>query len=144
MDFGSSSNLGERIMREIVTQIRIYDDLDHARDKSKNEAAHTVTVGLNGVWRELDLSEDHHKELIALLQPYQDAGHVPAEAPKPNDPLRGKRSSPEFAYMQGMREFAKANNLRYVTSTGKFYYSTSLRKAYAEHLAKEARGETTL
>ena len=37
-------------MREI--SVRIFDDLDYARDRSRNEAAVTVTIGLDGVWRE--------------------------------------------------------------------------------------------
>lgn len=125
-------------MREVT--VVIYDDLDYCRDGTKTVAERTVTIGLDGVWRELDLSEVRYTELQKLLGPYLEAGHPPAEAPKRNDPLRGRRNTPEFAYRKALREFATANGFRYITETGKYYYSKKLKAAYDEYLAKAAAG----
>ena len=54
-------------MREVKVLVKLYDDLDLALDGTKTVAEHTVTVGLNGVWRELDLSEARHAELAERI-----------------------------------------------------------------------------
>ncbi len=41
--------------------------------------------------------------------------------------------------MAGLREFAKENGIRYITSTNKYYYPVGLRQAYAEHLEKQGK-----
>ena len=124
-------------MREVT--IKIWDDLAFARDETRIEAAVTASVGLDGSWRELDLSEASHAELKKILQPYLDAGRIPASSPKPADPVRARRSTPQFAYMEGMREFARENGFKYITTTGKYYYQVRLRKAYADYLEKQER-----
>ena len=68
-------------MQEVVTQVKVWDDLAYSRDKSKEEASHTVTVGLNGTWRELDLTRDNEKSVRAVLEELLNAGRERGEAP---------------------------------------------------------------
>jgi Lsr2 len=133
-------------MRQVITVVKINDDLDFTRDGTETEAVVTVTVGLNGIWRELDLSEANDAGLQAVIQPYLDAGRPPEE-----DPAQKKKkktgATPGYhipaetiEYGKRLRAFAQENGFRYLTDTGKYYYSQRLKKAYAAHLAKEREG----
>jgi hypothetical protein len=123
-------------VREV--EVKLYDDLDYAESGRRTEAAVTVTVGLNGTWRELDLSEEHGEQLAKLLQPYLQAGHPPDSPPEPHGRKgqgKGRKISREsLEWGKGIRAFAKQNGYSYTTSTGKLYYSALLRDAYARHL----------
>lgn len=124
-------------MREI--SVKVWDDLDYAGEGLKNEAAITVTVGLNGVWRELDLSQANHDSVQQMLKRWMDAGHPPETEPRAGDPKRRDKAAPEFAYGRGLREFAEKHGYRYRTETGKYYYSVALKRAYAEHLKEQGQ-----
>jgi hypothetical protein len=50
------------------TQITLVDDLDGS------EAQETVSLGLDGVTYELDLNDEHAKQLREALAPYLEAG----------------------------------------------------------------------
>jgi hypothetical protein len=130
-------------MREV--EIKLYDDLDYAESGRKTEAAVTVTVGLDGTWRQLDLSQEHGEQLAKLLQPYLNAGHPPDSPPEPRrnsgTPKGGKISRESLEWGKAIREFAKANGYSYTTTTGKLYYSVKLREAYARHLETQAGRE---
>lgn len=123
-------------MREIT--VRIYDDLDFARDGTRTEAAVTLAIGLAGKWTELDLSEANHTLIRAQIEDWMKAGHRPDEEPALPPRKRGaapgrKIPRESLEWGQRVREFARENDIPYITKTGKYYYSNRLRKAYAEY-----------
>jgi hypothetical protein len=123
-------------MREV--SIKVYDDREFHALGAKIEAVITVTVGFNGKWFELDLSEVNHTRLREDLSPWLTAGHAPdapVAAPKPKGSGGAKRKSPEFEYGKALREFAVKHDITFRTSTGKYYYSKQLTEAFEKHLA---------
>lgn len=68
--------------------IRI-DDLDQ-----ESTANQTVTVGLNGRWVELDLTDQHVKELEEILEVYFTAGRKPDRAGTPVVRTRSNKPNP--------------------------------------------------
>lgn len=121
-------------MREV--SIKVYDDLDFRRDGTKNEAAVTVTLGFQGKWVELDLSERNNEELHRAMGVFMDAGHPPEHDQAPAPPKGTiSRKSPEFEYGKALRAFAKEQDIPYRTKTGKYYYSRKLTGAFEKHLA---------
>jgi Lsr2 len=127
-------------MREV--SIKVWDDLDWANDETRNEAVVTVTLGFQGNWVELDLSEVNHTRLQVLLGDYLNAGHPPdGPVTTPRGPQAG-RKTPEFEYGKALREFANEAGIRYRTKTGKYYYSKKLTDAFEKHLAEQ--GNTAL
>lgn len=123
-------------MREVRTIVDFWDDVDLKSDGKKNEAALTVTLGFNGVWRELDLSEAHHEQLQRELKGWLDAGHPP-KGPVTGPKSHQTRKSPEFEYRAELRAFATAHDFSYITKTGKYYYSKKLVQAYEASLAEQ-------
>lgn len=120
-------------MREI--SVKVYDDLDFRRDGTKNEAALTVTLGFQGRWVELDLSERNHEELQRAMGAFMDAGHPPESTVAAPPKGSTSRKSPEFEYGKALREFAHEQGIPYRTKTGKYYYSKRLTEAFEKHLA---------
>jgi hypothetical protein len=121
-------------MREV--SIKVYDDLDYEEDGTKNEAAVTVTIGLNGDWVELDLSEPNHTTLQEVIGRWMRAGHAPdTPVTTPRGRSGSKRKTPEFEYGKALRAFANEHGIRYRTTTGKYYYSKKLTEAFEKHLA---------
>jgi Lsr2 len=118
----------------------LWDDIELARHGTKVAAEHTVTLGFNGRWAELDLADDNHRRLIAYLQPWLNAGRRPAGVVR--DTEAGRKMTTGRAYSKRLREFADARGINYTTGSGKWYYSRELRKAYKEHLAASGSGDT--
>ena len=127
-------------MREV--SIKVYDDLDFKRDGTKNEAALTVTLGFQGKWVELDLSERNHTELQRAMGVFMDAGHPPDAPVTTPRGSQASRKSPEFEYGKALRAFANEAGIRYRTKTGKYYYSKKLTDSFEKHLAEQ--GNTQL
>jgi hypothetical protein len=135
-------------MRKI--EVKFFDDLDWTYlDKTLTTAAVTVTVGLDGVWRELDLSDPHNTEVREQLGRWMRAGRVPgSEEVTPagkrlgRPPGTQRTIAPEtLAEGKAMRAFANEHGIRYITKAGKYYYSVKLREAWDRHKAELDRAE---
>jgi hypothetical protein len=108
-------------------------------------AQRTVTIGLNGTWSELDLTDAAYKEVMAAMTPWMAAGHAPDSQPVQPPARRGRppgRSIPRKSLEWGkaIRAFAEKEGIPYMTDSGKFYYSVRLRRAYDEYLRQQASG----
>ena len=131
-------------MREV--SIRIYDDLDYARDKTRNEATVSVLVGLDGMWAELDLTEVNNENIRQTLQQWMSAGHPP----EPSPPRRsGRRPGPQgkippesLARGKAIRAFAAVRGFSTTTAngSGKTYYSDPLKKSFARAVREYSLG----
>ena len=115
-------------------EVKAYDDLDWSEKQQKNEAATTVTVGLDGRWIELDLTQAHATELVRYLDRYMTAGNRPTKPP-----VLRSASSPRA----GGREFGR-NRLAWVNANGwpevtTRYMPMAAKKAYEAHLLAQAQ-----
>lgn len=134
-------------MKEI--SVRVFDDLDYARDGLRNEAVTTITVGLDGTWRELDLTRDNEKSVRAVLEELLNAGRERGEAPV----LPAKRiyhaPRPERAnFFKGLREWCQQTGRRNAADTGwayqtsislQYYYGKEVVEQYQAYLDQQAR-----
>jgi hypothetical protein len=69
-------------MKEVVT--RAYDDLHYREDGSKIAAdQEDFTVGIQGVWFSLDLTDQHVKEIETFFDRLMEAGHKLDASRKP-------------------------------------------------------------
>lgn len=127
-------------MREV--SVKIYDDLDYARDRAKHEAAVSVTIGLDGVWAELDLSEVNSEQVRHTIGEWMAAGHAPEGAPPRRSGRRpgpqGKIPPESLARGKAIRAFAAAAGFSISTAngSGKRYYSDPLRRAFDRAIAE--------
>ena len=133
-------------MKEL--QIVLSDDLIYTQTGRRVPADETVVLSLDGKRRELDLTEEHAKELRDMLNPWLSAGHKPETEPSSpvKSPPKGLTAGRER--MTKLREWVDDNHVRgrsgpdrpaYLTTTGKNYAPDWLLKAYATAMAQ--RGE---
>lgn len=61
--------------------IQMFDDLDYHESEQLTEATNTCTLGWQGRWVELDLTDPHLAELAGFVARYMDAGVKPARQP---------------------------------------------------------------
>jgi hypothetical protein len=91
--------------KQVIT--RITDDLDGSPD------AGTVEFALDGIRYTIDLSDQHAKELRAVLDPYIDAGRLNTGRPARRGHTRAD-SGATFAerrdFNQAVRAWAASNN----------------------------------
>ena len=115
-------------------EIAAYDDLDWTEKQSKVPASHTVFLGLDRKWYELDLTEAHTIELAEFLARYIKAGNKPEVAP-PTLPL-GSTMGEARKRNRAIIEWADAHGHK-ITRTGKTpYIPKPTRDAYeAAHRA---------
>lgn len=105
-------------MREI--SVRVFDDLDFTRSGERNEAAITVSVGLNGVWRELDLTKVNEEIIRGALDEWMTAGHEPDVEPRP--PVKRFGPNPDtVAFNERLRKWVRDNGMRNSSGTGWAY-----------------------
>jgi hypothetical protein len=152
-------------MKEVI--ITEWDDYDLLHDGRKVHAPNTVLIGIDGKWREMDLSDENLARLHDNLDPWWLCGRtpekevgkgaldrggmrssaMPAVGANGTEPAagEGKRGSPERrAYLAGLRKWATARGLNYTTkptdgnSHASYYYPKSLIDAYNEYLEQEA------
>ena len=136
-------------MREI--SVRVSDDLDFTRDGVRNEAAVTVTVGLNGAWKELDLTRENEKMVSDILDELMAAGRDPDEQPAPPKERSKFASNPEkAAYNEKLRAWVRATGLKNSSGSGWAYQTNTslmdyigepLRRKYEAHLAATEPGK---
>jgi hypothetical protein len=133
-------------MREI--SISVSDDLDFTRDGVKNKATTTVTVGLNGLWRELDLTEANEKLVRDILDELMAAGHKPEEVPvSPNGKSKFGPNPEKAAFNEKVRTWCREAGLRNSSGTGWAYQTNTsgadyigepLLRKYQDHLHEQA------
>jgi hypothetical protein len=130
-------------MREI--SVRVSDDLDYKRDGTRNDATVTLTVGLNGTWAELDLTEGNEKLVRDTLGELMAAGHEPAE--KPASPVE-KNLTEAAAFNKRLRAWCRETGQRnssgsgwaYQTNTsGMDYIGEPLARKYQEYLDNKGK-----
>ena len=138
-------------MKEL--KLVLSDDLTYAETGKRVPADETVLLSINGTHRELDLTEEHSKELQEFLQPYLDAGHMPGSAPPVTDSegKKIKKPSPDLirsrVEMKKLRDWADARGMKsddgkrpvYRTESGGYYYPWSLVREY-ETFLEQKRG----
>lgn len=107
-----------------TVEVRLWDDLSDPRTV---EATTTLTVGLNGEWKELDLTSENEKMLRDIIQPYMDAGHEPGEAPVAPRKVTPREKS--ITWWAGLRAYARERG--YPVSQ-KGYVHKDVRLAYEE------------
>lgn len=117
--------------RELV--LAVWDDLE--RKNGRNVVAETTrTLSYQGRTVELDLTNEHARELDRQLKHWLDAGSPAGTAAAPSDMAASRE------YNKGMREFADAHGFSYEgKKAGGFYYSRELQRAYREHLAEQEK-----
>lgn len=131
-------------MKEI--SVRVFDDLDFAESNERNEARATVSVGLNGTWRELDLTEANEKMVTDTLKRWMAAGSEPAEPPLPPATRSKFGPNPEkAAFNERLRAWVRQTGLKNSTGTGWAYETNNtlqdyigqpLIRKYQAHLAE--------
>ena len=118
-------------------EITGWDDLDYTSDGTLTRADITVSFSWFGQDYELDLTQAHYAGMYAQLKPYLDAaGHANATASGTSG-LKTRSWEHGRDWGKDIRKFARERNLRYLTPSGKFYYSRELRDAYAKFLGLE-------
>jgi hypothetical protein len=131
-------------MKEI--SVRVFDDLDYATTGARHEASATVSVGLDGVWRELDLTEGNEKYVREMLGQWMAAGSEPAEPPAPPGTKSRFGPNPEkAAYNERLRQWVRENGLKNSSGSGWAYETNTtqqdyigepLKRKYEQHLAE--------
>jgi hypothetical protein len=123
-----------------IPTILAYDDLDRTEKGERNQATATRHVGLDGVWKELDLTAEHEAELLRFIERYMKAGITPATQPKPSKPGYTNAAAERN---QRILEFAQARGLKHTKrKTGGWYFPVKTMAAWDEYEAqmKEATG----
>lgn len=138
-------------MREI--SVRIFDDLDFKENGTRNEACVTLNIGLNGVWRELDVTAENEKEIRDTLDRLMSAGREPEVAPEPPSARSKFGPNPaKAAYNERLREWVRETGLKNSSGSGWAYQTNvsladyigePLIRKYEAHLKaqKEAKGD---
>ncbi len=138
-------------MREI--SVRIFDDLDYNRNQSRNEAVVTVTIGLDGVWRELDLTRENEEIVRATIRPLMRAGHDLEGASAAELPNRRPYTKPDHGrvkFLRGLRQWCHDTGQRNSSGSGwayqtndtlKYYYGTRLIARYQAYLNEQATAQ---
>lgn len=124
-----------------------FDDLDDHEKDAETLASSTRHVGLDGLWVELDLTEEHDAELLRVLERYLAAGHKPVEPPAVPNPRRGGKGGKGPGQGLGgkiaeahARNEAEAAWLRAhdypvtIRVQGGYYFPVESHRAYQAHL----------
>ena len=119
-------------------EVAAYDDLDWAEKQVKTRATHTTHVGLDGLWKELDLTEEHLVELATFLARYMKAGSRPEKPPTRRIAASqtGRTRAESIELNKALAAFAEAHGLPYTpsTKTSGAYFPKATRDAYDEHM----------
>jgi hypothetical protein len=131
------------MMKEI--SVRVFDDLDFHECGTRNEACVTVTIGLNGTWRELDLTEVNEKLVRDTLERFMIPGSEPKEVPQPVSPQAqaAARNARIRAWCQKTgRRNSSGTGWAYQTNTSQAdYFGLPLLREYEAYLAEQKEGK---
>jgi hypothetical protein len=132
--------------QEAIVTIKYWDDIEKAAGR-KVEADGTHLLKIDDLEVELDLTDTHYEQLLAVLQVYLRAGNTPIKKKKTASPSRQpprKRFPKEF-YI-GLRAFADERNIRYIydDKDPKAAFSDALIKQYQEYLTMEGEGNESV
>lgn len=117
-------------------EVKLWDDL--ADEPRTVEATHTITVGLDGRWAELDLTAENHKRIHAQIAALIEKGHEPGAPPNgktvpsggskaaPNGKASGRQAA--IQWWTGCRDYARQNGF---TVSPKGYVPALAREQYA-------------
>lgn len=123
-------------------QIVIFDDVEFGETGERVPATDTITLGWQGNWVELDLSDEHARDLWARIKRYYTNGHAPGEGMvEPKQTVAGS-----YAYYRDLRAWADSEGRsdeyhakpRNNTKATGYSYSKKLRSDYRRHLASLA------
>ena len=127
-------------MKEI--SVRVWDDLDYQEDGTRNEACETVMVGLNGRWRELDLTEENGKEVRGTLERLMAAGSEPEFPVAPPSPasetaevIERNRAIRAWCREQGLMNSSGSGYAYQTNGSLKDYIGKPLLRRYEAYLA---------
>lgn len=113
-------------------QVIVTSDDVHFRETGERVPADTtVTIGLNGEWRELDLTGDHNDELMVAFGRWWRAGHkVPA--PARAAATRVSQDPDRKHFLKGLRAWAdkEGKSEVYKSPSGSYYHPLWLRADY--------------
>lgn len=119
-------------------QVAVFDDMEFAATGTLIEARHTIQLGWNGEWVELDLKGSNYTSLRDVLAPYLKAGHktgaiTSAAADAPGGAARR-------AYFKGLREWAaeQGRSYEHTTPSGSFKYPKPMIAEYDAYLLSQA------
>jgi Lsr2 len=119
-----------------VKKLMAVDDLD-----GNTPADVTVALGIDGEWRELDLTADNWTLLAGKIKEYWDAGRKmakpPARPPAYRHKVRHGMSAHE--YWRRFREWADANGVRYTSGAGKVYYPRKAQERFEQYLSEKEK-----
>ena len=118
-------------------KIAVYDDIEYRLNKRLIEAKRTLTIGLEGEWREIDLSESNLQAFSEAFGIYWAHSSPPGEVLQP----AGTRNSAEHrSYFKEMRAWADAQGRgsEYEKHKSGFRHSVQLRRDYDAHLKAQA------
>jgi hypothetical protein len=132
-------------------RLMITDDLDEREKDQFNEATVTTVVSLDGIIRELHLTQAHYDELARLMGRYVQAGHEPGAGPvtdpAPEPPRGGQGSRREIPgtreFLARVRAYAAAHGIEVPTAGGRratYKYSAELQVSIAQDLRRRAEG----
>jgi hypothetical protein len=126
--------------------VKIFDDLDFHESGARHEACVTLSIGLNGTWRELDLTEANEKEVRDTLDRLMAAGHEPDRVPVPAAVRHGHNPAVS-ARNEKIRAWCRETGLMNSTGTGYAFQTNSsqmdyigrpLIRKYEAYLAEQA------
>lgn len=126
-----------------IVEVTPYDDLDRTEKDARTRAEHTRFVGLDGVWVELDLTDEHDAELSEVIGRYMRAGVRPEKPPTPpKGPRFGGKIGEAKARNDAEAEWHRAHGYPYTDRKGGgIYFPVKTHREYEEHLAAiEAAG----
>lgn len=122
-------------------EVRTWDDLEAAEDR-RVPADQTAVLSLNGFEVELDLTTEHHDELVKFLQPYLEAGAKtgpvkPSKNPRIAAAVRAARTPESQGYFGGLRAYSDSKGYQNREHNGPAYNSPAGQRNYPKWLRRE-------
>lgn len=120
-------------------KVEAFDDLDWTEKRVETVASNTATVGWEGRWVELDLTEAHAVEVASFMSRLMAAGTALAKPPGASH--AGSPMSAAHARNVAMHSWAVVNGWPVTdTKAGGWYFPVKTRRAYDAAMAAAADG----
>lgn len=104
----------------MATRVILADDVDHFSGII-TEADGTHYIDLDGIWREIDVSDEHYRELVEALAKFWNVARV---CPAPGTAMAGNYSDGNpgrIRYWKDFRVWADQRGIKYRSDGGGFY-----------------------